>query len=72
MFYNDIRKQIKGLANKIMSGNRRSDHWADCYNNDLWLFAYIQCPVYFGDKGYSDVWAAQNTGNDQTADAEND
>lgn len=56
MFYNDTRKQIKGLANKIMSGNRRSDHWADCYNNDLCLFAYIQCPVYFGDKGYSDVW----------------
>ncbi len=28
--------------------------------------------LYFGDKGYSDVWAAQNTGNDQTADAEND
>ena len=23
MFYNDTRKQIKGLANKIMSGNRR-------------------------------------------------
>lgn len=23
MFYNDIRKQIKGLANRIMSGNRR-------------------------------------------------